>query len=184
MASRSDALRAVPDTGQSTTFEQRLFRLGMTITRVGFGLVFLTNGIAKVGDQPNKIPPFKGFLITRDGARSILQSDTGGHPVEIYKRLVDDVMLAHWNIFGPLVTMTELFVGICLIMGVITPIAALTAAAFQLHINFANIHRDDKWLWEYAVEWMPLLGLAFMRAGRYWGLDARLARRFPWWPVT
>ena len=50
MASRSDALRTVPGSGETTTFEQRLFRLGMTITRVGFGLVFLTNGIAKVGD--------------------------------------------------------------------------------------------------------------------------------------
>jgi hypothetical protein len=53
-----------------------------------------------------------------------------------------------------------------------------------LHINFANIHREDKWLWEAAVEWMPFLGLAFTRAGRFWGLDARLTRRFPRWPIT
>jgi uncharacterized membrane protein YphA (DoxX/SURF4 family) len=184
MASRSEAMRpALSGTGNSA-WQQRLFFLGMTIIRVGFGLVFLTNGFAKLGAQENKIPPFKGFLITRDGARSILQADTAGHPIGIYKDFVDNVVLEHWGLFGGLVTASELFIGVCLVLGVVTPIAALMAAGFQLHINFANIHHDDKWLWEAAVEWMPLLGIALMRAGRYWGLDSRLAKRFPRWPVT
>jgi uncharacterized membrane protein YphA (DoxX/SURF4 family) len=170
--------------GHDLWWSPRLFFLGITIIRVGFGLVFLTNGLAKLPGVDNKVPPFKGFLIDRDGARSILQSDTDGHPVELYKRLVDDVILAHWGIFGTLVTATELFIGVCLILGFLTPIAALMAAGFQLHLNFANIHREDKWLWEAAVEWMPMLGVALMRGGRFWGLDARLARRFPRWPIT
>jgi uncharacterized membrane protein YphA (DoxX/SURF4 family) len=167
-----------------SAWQDTLFALGMTIIRVGFGLVFLTNGFAKLGSQENTIPPFKGFLITRDGARSILGSDTGGHPVGFYKDFVDNVVLDNWGFWGPLLTASELFMGICLILGVITPIAALMAAGFALHLNFANIHRGDKWLWEYAIEWIPLLGLALMRAGRYWGLDVWLARRFPQWPVT
>jgi uncharacterized membrane protein YphA (DoxX/SURF4 family) len=165
-------------------WHRTLFKLGLTIIRVGFGLVFLTNGIAKLGDQPNTIPPFKGFLITRDGARNILDFDTQGHPVGIYRDFIEDVVLANWGFWGGALAATEIFIGICLILGVITPIAALLAAGFQLHLTFANIHREDKWLWEQAVEWMPLLGLAFMRAGRYWGLDALLARRFPRWPIT
>lgn len=184
MASRPDAVEPALGRSGGLTLQGRLFSLGMAVLRVGFGLVFLTNGIAKLPGQPNKIPPFKGFLITRDGARSILESDTGGHPVGLYKRLVDDLILAHWNAFGPLLTITELFIGVCLVLGVVTPIAALLATALLLHLQFANIHRGDKWLWEYAVEWMPLLALALLRAGRYWGLDARLARRFPQWPVT
>jgi uncharacterized membrane protein YphA (DoxX/SURF4 family) len=161
-----------------------LFLLGMTIIRVGFGLVYLTNGLAKLPGFDNKIPPFKGFLIDRDGARSILESDSSGHPVGPYRDLVEDVILANWGFFGSLVTITELLIGVCLILGIFTPLAALIGAGFQLHINFANIHREDKWLWEAAVEWMPFLGLAFMRAGRFWGVDAFLARRFPQWPVT
>jgi uncharacterized membrane protein YphA (DoxX/SURF4 family) len=162
----------------------RGFALGMTIVRVGFGLVFLTNGSAKLPLVGNHIPPLKGFLIDREGARNILMYDTTGHPVRLYKRLVDDVILVHWGLFGTLLTATEIAIGVCLILGLFTPLAALTAAAFTLHLNFANIHRGDKWLWEYAVEWMPLLGLALMRAGRFWGVDARLARRLPWWPAT
>jgi uncharacterized membrane protein YphA (DoxX/SURF4 family) len=167
-----------------SAWQDTLFALGMTITRVGFGLVFLTNGIAKLPGQQNTIPPFKGFLITRDGARSILGSDTGGHPVGVYKDFVDNVILDNWGFWGPLLTAGELFMGVCLILGVITPIAALMAAGFALHLNFANIHREDKWLWESAVEWLPLLGLALMRAGRFWGIDVWLAKRFPQWPVT
>jgi uncharacterized membrane protein YphA (DoxX/SURF4 family) len=184
MTTRGGAIRPLPTPGAGSTLTRRLFYLGMTITRVGFGLVFLTNGIAKLGDQPNMLSPFRGFLITRDGARSILASDTGGHPVGLYKDFVDDVVLANWGFWGALLTASELFMGTCLILGVITPIAALMAAGFALHLNFANIHREDKWLWEYAIEWMPLLGLALMRAGRYWGLDAILARKIPRWPVT
>jgi uncharacterized membrane protein YphA (DoxX/SURF4 family) len=178
----SESLR--PALAGSPAWQTRLFFLGMAGTRVGVGLVFLTNGFAKLGGQQNTIPPFEGFLITRDGARNILASDTGGHPVAIYKDFVDDVVLANWGFWGPLLTAAELFMGICLVLGIVTPIAALMAAGFALHLNFANIHRTDKWLWEYAVEWIPLLGLAFMRAGRYWGLDAVLARRFPRWPIT
>lgn len=179
---RSDIPR--PALTGTAVWQEKLFYLGMTIIRVGFGLVFLTNGFAKLPGQRNTIPPFKGFLITRDGARSILGSDTSGHPVGLYKDFIDNVVLAHWGFWGPLLTASELFMGICLILGIITPIAALMAAGFSLHLNFANIHRGDKWLWEYAVDWMPLLGLALMRAGRFWGLDARLSKRFPRWPVT
>jgi uncharacterized membrane protein YphA (DoxX/SURF4 family) len=165
-------------------YNERLFYMGMALLRIGFGLVFLTNGIAKVPGIGSHIPPFKGFLISRDGARNILDYDTTGHPVGIYRTLVEDVILEHWNVVGALLTVTELFIGVCLVLGVVTPIAALMGAAFQLHLNFANIHRGDKWLWEAAVEWMPLLTLALLRSGRYWGLDARLARRFPRWPIT
>jgi uncharacterized membrane protein YphA (DoxX/SURF4 family) len=186
MATRADPHRTGGDPVQvvGAGWHWTLFLLGMTIVRVGFGLVYLTNGLAKLPGFGNKIPPFKGFLIDRDGARSILESDTGGHPIGIYRDLVEDVILANWGFFGALVTATELVIGVCLILGILTPIAALIGAAFQLHINFANIHREDKWLWEAAVEWMPFLGLAFTRAGRFWGLDARLARRFPRWPIT
>ncbi|MBI2761095.1 MAG: DoxX family protein [Chloroflexi bacterium] len=184
MASERGVSRLAVTGRDDAGFNDRLLYAGLALLRIGFGLVFLTNGIAKLPGVGNKIPPFKGFLIGRDGARSILDSDTIGHPIGIYRTLVEDVILANWNIVGTLLTVTELFIGVCLVLGVLTPIAALMGAAFQLHLNFANIHRGDKWLWEAAIQWMPLLTLALVRSGRYWGLDARLARRFPRWPVT
>lgn len=163
--------------------QSRQFSLGMAILRVGFGLVFLTNGIAKLPGQWSGIHPFPGFLITRDGAKGSLAFNTQTHPVSLYKRFVDEVMLPNWGFFGALLTVTELAVGICLILGIFTPIAALVATGLILHLNFMVWDRNI-WMWEYAVEWMSLLAIALMRAGRYWGMDARLAARLPRWPLT
>jgi uncharacterized membrane protein YphA (DoxX/SURF4 family) len=159
------------------------FHLGLTIIRVGFGLVFLTNGVAKLPGQWDGIHPFPGFLITRDGARGILAHDVQTHPVGPYKDFIDNVILANWEIFGALLAVFEILIGLLLVIGLLTPLAALAGAAFALHLNFANWDRDI-WMWEYPVEWLPLLGLALMRAGRSWGLDARLRRRLPAWPFT
>ena len=167
----------------ATTIGGRLPAFGMALLRVGFGLVFLANGVAKLGDQPNRIPPFKGFLITRDGARSILDADTSGHPVAAYRSLVEFI-LDRWGFFGAILTATELAVGIALILGILTPLAALVGAGLILHLEFANIYRGDKWLFEAFVMWIPLLALACLRAGRAWGVDTWLARRLPQWPFT
>lgn len=183
MAAQTATLRPALPEGMSPGLRERLFYLGLTIIRVGFGLVFLTNGIAKLPGQFDGVHPFPGFLITRDGARGSLEFNTMTHPVGLYKRFVDDVLLPNWGVVGGLLTATEIVIGVCLIVGLLTPIAALLGAGFALHLNFMVWDRNV-WMWEYAVEWMPLLGLALMRAGRYWGLDALLARRFPRWPVT
>lgn len=183
MTVRTNSIHPAMEPATNPDFQMRLFYLGMTILRVGFGLVFLTNGIAKLPGQWDGIHPFPGFLITRDGARGILQADTQTHPVGIYKDIIDKLVLPNWGAFSVLLTVSELFVGICLVVGVLTPIAALIGAAFTLHLNFAVWDRNV-WVWEYAVEWMALLAIALMRAGRYWGLDAKLARRLPRWPFT
>jgi hypothetical protein len=36
---------------------------------------------------------------------------------------------------------------------------------------------SGRWMWEQAHEWVPLLILALVPAGRMWGLDRRLAHR-------
>lgn len=160
-----------------------MFSLGILVLRVTFGLVFLLNGIAKLPGQWDGIHPFPGFLITWDGARSILEHNVQTHPVAPYKWVIDNVVLAHYSAFGALLVATELGVGLCLLVGAFTPLAALVGAAFALHVSFSGWDRDV-WMFEGAVEWAPLLALAFMRAGRYAGLDRRLARRLPRWPFT
>jgi len=56
----------------------------------------------------------------------------------------------------------------------VPPLAALIAAGMVLHLQFATLW-NDKWIYEYSVEWLPLLCLAAFRAGRWHGLDARFA---------
>lgn len=166
----------------SSAFEARAFAFGLVLLRVGLGLVFLTNGIAKLTGWDG-VHPFPGFLITLEGARGSTEYNAQTHPVRLYYDFIHDFLLPNWAFFGPMITLTELFIGVSLVLGLLSPLGALVGAGFALHLNFMNWDRNI-WMWEYAVEWLPLMALALMRPGRYWGLDQLLARRVPWWPFT
>ncbi len=164
------------------------FGRAMVALRAFFGIVFLHNGLAKVLPAvPNLWPDTPiGFVINAVGnrsAESILRYEvvTQHHPIAPYRALVENVILPNFGAFGFAVGATETLVGILLIIGFLTPIAALIAAAMVLHLQFATLW-NDKWVYEYSVEWLPLLCLAAFRAGRWHGLDARFAARRARWP--
>ncbi len=140
---------------------RRWFGRAIAAMRIFFGIVFVHNGIAKLLPAvPNLWPDTPiGFVINAEGnrsARSILEFEV---------------------IRGAL----ELAVGVMLVIGLLTPVAALIAAGMVLHLQFATLW-NDKWIYEYSVEWVPLLCLAALRAGRWHGLDARFAITRARWP--
>ncbi|MEO8538141.1 MAG: hypothetical protein ABI577_00255 [bacterium] len=161
------------------------------LLRVTFGLLFLANGLAKLpGFEDLNYAPFPGFLISYDGARNSLASDTSNHPVGLYRDFVNDVILKHYAPFGVALVATEIGVGLLLVGGAFSSAAALIGFASLFHIWFANWGRYEGrslWAWEGPIEWLPLLALAFMAAGRFYGLDRAVARRLPgrWrrWPL-
>ena len=154
------------------------FGRAMAALRIYFGVVFLHNGVAKVLPAvPNLWPNTPlGFVIDAEGARRILEAEVlaGQHPVEPYRLLIQEFVLPNSGPFLLLLGSTEVAVGFLLIVGLLTPLAALLAAVMVLHLQFATLW-NNKWLYEYSVEWLPLLCLAAFRAGRWHGLDARFA---------
>jgi len=157
------------------------FGRAMAALRIFFGIVYIHNGIAKVLPAvPNLWPNTPiGFVIAAEGnrsAQSILQYEViqQQHPIEPYRSLVEQVVLPNFGFFGFSLGVLETLVGIMLILGFLTPLAALIAAGMALHLQFATLW-NDKWVYEYSVEWVPLLCLAAFRAGRWHGLDARFA---------
>jgi uncharacterized membrane protein YphA (DoxX/SURF4 family) len=164
---------AIADTANSPWFGR-----AMAALRIYFGLVYFHNGIAKLlPSVPNLWPNTPlGFVINSEGARTILEAEVvgGQHPVAPYRDLVQNVILPNAEPFVFLVGATETLVGILLIVGLLTPLAALIAAGLALHLQFATLW-NNKWLYEYSLQWLPLLCLAAFRAGRWHGLDARFA---------
>jgi uncharacterized membrane protein YphA (DoxX/SURF4 family) len=148
-------------------------RQAIAVLRIFFGLVFFTNGLAKLVPGIAHLPGGY-FLIDGEGARSILQHNSAHHPLQLYKDLVFKVFLPNWGLFAPLVGLAELAAGVLLILGLASALGALLAALLSLHIQFSDA--TGPWLYEYAVEWVPLLCLVFMKAGSVWGLDGVLAR--------
>jgi uncharacterized membrane protein YphA (DoxX/SURF4 family) len=159
--------------------------------RIYAGLVLFANGIAKLFEfRTIEIGPYESFLIDRAEARSILDFETnrrGGDGTELplLKDLVNEVLLPNWDVFQWLVTALELGAGAALIVGLASRAAALAAFGQQFFLQLVYLS-SARWAFEQPHEWVPLLILALVPAGREWGLDSRFtdrgSRRFDHWP--
>src|SRR5262249_44411659 len=144
------------------------------VLRIFFGLVYFTNGLSKFVPGIAHLPGGY-FLIDGQGAKSIIQHNAAHHPIAVYHALVFDVFVPNWAVFGPLLGLAEMTAGV-LLLGLASALGALLAALLALHVQFSDA--TGPWLYEYAVEWVPLLCLVFMRAGRTWGLDGVIGGRW------
>jgi uncharacterized membrane protein YphA (DoxX/SURF4 family) len=90
-------------------------------------------------------------------------------------------MASHASLAGPLQAMTEISLGVLLLVGLLTRPVALIAFLFLGSLWISEL--GTSWIWELLVPVMASLGLALGRAGRTWGIDAILARRKPYSPL-
>ena len=158
-----------------------LLARGLAALRIFFGLILFSNGLAKLFEfRTIEIGPYRSFLINREGARSILDFEVnkrnGGTDVPGLPTLVNDVILANYGFFQWVITAVELGVGAALIVGLATRGAALVGLGQQLFLQLVYLS-SGRWTWEQPHEWVPLLILALVPAGRVWGLDHRFVHR-------
>jgi uncharacterized membrane protein YphA (DoxX/SURF4 family) len=164
---------------------------GLAAFRIFFGLILFSNGLAKLFEFRNiELGPYRSFLINKAEARRILEFEVnrrGGDGTELpwLKDVVNDVLLPNWDIFQWLVTALEVGAGAALILGIASRGAALAALCQQLFLQLVYLS-SGRWAFEQPHEWVPLLILALVPAGRVWGFDRRLVhrglRRFGGWP--
>jgi len=89
---------------------------------------------------------------------------------------------SHAAMAAPMQAVTEISLGILLVVGLVT-----RPAAFVAFLYLASLWVSEwgtAWIWELLVPVLASLALALGRAGRAWGVDALLARRWPfspWW---
>ena len=154
---------------------------GLAVIRLFFGLVFLANGVAKLVERfVFDWGPVKFTLISRASARNILDGSVNGrdvHPLPGVRWIVNEAILPRADLLLWALTAAELAMGLMLLVGLASRAAAATAATMQLCLNVLVIG-NFAYLFEYPVEWVPLLVLAAVPAGRVWGYDARLVARF------
>ena len=82
----------------------------IAVLRIFFGVVFLSNGLAKFVPGIAHLPGGY-FLIDSEGARSIIQHNASHHPVRLYHDLVFNLLVPNWALFGPLVGLAEVSAG-------------------------------------------------------------------------
>jgi uncharacterized membrane protein YphA (DoxX/SURF4 family) len=89
---------------------------------------------------------------------------------------------AHASMAAPLQGLTEISLGILLVLGLLTRPVAFVAFAFLASLWISEW--GTSWIWELLVPVLASLALSVGSAGRTWGVDAILARKRPssvWW---
>ena len=89
---------------------------------------------------------------------------------------------SHAAMAAPMQAVTEISLGILLLIGLVTRPVAFVAFLFLTSLWVSEF--GTSWIWELLVPMMAALGLAVGRAGRTWGVDGWLANRWPsspWW---
>jgi uncharacterized membrane protein YphA (DoxX/SURF4 family) len=97
-------------------------------------------------------------------------------------KAVMGLMASHAAMAAPMQALTEISVGILLLIGLLTRPVASVAFLFLASLWVSEF--GTSWIWELLVPAVASLALAVGRAGRRWGVDAWLAQRrpsSPWW---
>ena len=147
-------------------------RMGLAIARFTIGAMFVWVFFENLG---------KGLYTPGGYAGLINYYLKAGHAPAAWKSVMA-LAAQHASIVAPAQALTEITLGILLLLGLFTRPAALVA--FALLGSLWVSEWGTAWIWELLVPVLTSVGLAVGRAGRRWGIDAWLARKqpfSPWW---
>jgi uncharacterized membrane protein YphA (DoxX/SURF4 family) len=145
---------------------------GLALVRLTIGAMFVSVFFENLG---------KGLYTAAGYSNLINYYVKASHAPAAWKAVMA-FMASHAAMAGPMQAMTEISLGILLVLGLLTRPAALIAFLFLTSLWISEW--GTSWIWELLVPVLASLGLALGRAGRAWGVDARLAQRWPsspWW---
>ncbi len=152
----------------------------LAVLRIFFGVIWLSNGIAKligVGSYDLGFATFgllflpQAEFIANDASSTTFLAPLGA--------FYQSVVLPNYGFFGTFLTFVEIAAGLALLFGVLTRAAVLGTLLLIGPIWVMYLaSAATQYLWTYPVDLLPLLLLAIYPSGRMWGLDGRLAARF------
>lgn len=147
----------------------RVPRALLALLRIYLGVVFLVAAWPKLTAAGGFQPRFEAFV-----QNAALPSAHG-----FYRGFLESVVLPNSALFTPLVVYGELAVGLALLVGAATRLAAAAAMLFLLNYMLAK----GMWFWTPASNDAALFFTALVvllgAAGRSFGLDRLLQRRYP-----
>ena len=145
---------------------------GLALVRLTIGVMFVWVFFENLG---------KGLYTPAGYARLINYYIKASHSPAAWKAVMG-FMASHAAMAAPMQALTEISLGILLLVGVLTRPAAFVAFLYLGSLWVSEW--GTSWIWELLVPVLASLALAVGRAGRRWGVDARLAQRWPaapWW---
>ncbi len=173
-----------PDSAVGAPSSYRVMARAFTALRIFTGLVWFSNALAKVFDTASYDWGFISFnLVSRGVAQAIATDASSKTYIAPLGAAYRDIVLPNWGFFGIFLTIAELAIGLGLLFGVATRLAAVGGLLLLTPIWLMLLHTGG-YLWQYPAEDLfPLVLLAIVPAGRVGGLDRWLAARFRYrWP--
>ncbi|MFZ3333141.1 MAG: TQO small subunit DoxD [Candidatus Acidiferrales bacterium] len=163
-----------PNSAHSNSQEppQPQARIALVIVRVTIGAMLVWVFFENLG---------KGLYTPRGYAGLINYYIQHDHAPAIWKAVMASAA-NHAAMAAPMQAITEIGLGILLLIGLLT-----RPLAFVAFLYLASLWMSEwgtAWIWELLVPVMAALALSVGRAGRTWGVDSLLARRWPsspWW---
>jgi uncharacterized membrane protein YphA (DoxX/SURF4 family) len=147
--------------------DQPSARFGLAIVRITIGSMFVWVFFENLGKglyTPNGYAGLISYYVQHD------------HAPAIWKAIMATAA-SHASIAAPLQGMTEISLGVLLLLGLFTRPAGLVAFGFLASLWVSEW--GTSWIWELLVPTLAALAIAVGAAGRTFGIDAFLARRRP-----
>jgi uncharacterized membrane protein YphA (DoxX/SURF4 family) len=141
--------------------------IGLAIVRLIIGAMFVSVFFENLGKGLYVPANYAGLInsyIAKDTAPAIWKS-------------VMALAASHASIAAPLQELTEISVGVLLVLGLFTRPVAFVAFAFLGSLWISEL--GTSWIWELLPPCVASLGLCIGAAGRTWGIDSILARKRP-----
>ena len=145
---------------------------GLAIVRITIGAMLVSVFFENLG---------KGLYSPAGYAGLINYYIKQGHSPAAWKAVMG-LVASHAAMAAPMQALTEISLGILLVIGLLTRPVALVAFLYLASLWVSEW--GTSWIWELLVPVLASLALAVGRAGRAWGVDAWLAQRrptSPWW---
>jgi len=146
-------------------------QVALTITRLGLGCLFVWVFFENLG---------KGLYSPSGYSGLINYYIEKGHGPQLLKSVMA-FMANHATFTGPMQGLTEISFGVLLLIGLLTRPVALGAFLFLSTLWMAEW--GTAWIWELLIPMIVALALVIGSAGRKWGVDQLLARKYPQSPL-
>ena len=147
---------------------------GLALVRVTIGAMFVSVFFENLG---------KGLYTAAGYAGLIHYYIEKGHSPAVWKAVMAQAA-SHAAMAAPMQAVAEISFGVLLVIGLLT-----RPVAFVAFLYLGSLWMSEwgtAWIWELLVPVLASLGLAIGSAGRAWGVDAWLAKRWPnapWWLI-